>query len=253
MVRYSLLFGMVIILSLAGCSTEKQLLKVKLAQLHRFEANAADATSLAENGQFKPSNYDLYMKIDRKLVDAVLEPVNGMSTTLEASKRKVRFSVQSIQANFKPGTPEITIAATARDEQSGVEAIVDLDANLAISEDPERPGSLVGRVTATRIVPRIRGGLFDLTERRFVRDLLALEAMKITEKLPSFTLPTTSSFAVGTTGGVVDTGNIPTGNGSWMRGDVTYPESRISGQVVVKHVLVLSNGIHLFADVEGLQ
>lgn len=242
-----------VVIGTAGCNTNSALQKMRLSQLERFETNATVVNAAAVNGEYVPASYDLYLKVDRKLIDSVLQPMNGMQTTVDASGRKINLSLQSIEARFQPGTPEIAITATARDEQSGVEANVQMDANLVIAEDPENPGGLLGRVSATRIVPKIAWGPFDFTRRRFARDLLSLEAVKLTEKLPAFTLPTTGKFAVGAPAGVMDTGQIPTSSGSWMRGEVTYPASRISGQVVVKHILVLSNGIHVFADVEGLQ
>jgi hypothetical protein len=107
-------------------------------------------------------------------------------------------------------------------------------------------------VVATRIVPDLRWGVVSFSRARFVRTLLELESTRFTSKLPSVKLPLKRDFAFGEPAMTVDSGQIDTGNGSWMRGKISYPATATNGRFIVKNILFLKNGIHIFSVIEDL-
>jgi hypothetical protein len=143
------------------------------------------------------------------------------------------------------------VSALARDRKTGVTAGVDMDTRLLIERDSAQPATMYMRVVATRIVPRVSWGPFDLTRRRFVRRLLALEATRFTERLPRVSLPVSSTFSIGGPERT-QTVTLPAGEGT-VTGVVRFPDTQQRRAVVVKEILSLRNGVHLFADVETIR
>jgi hypothetical protein len=145
----------------------------------------------------------------------------------------------------------VTVAALARDKKTGIEAGVDMDTRLLIEPDSAQPAVMYMRVVATRIVPRVSWGPFHFTRNRFVRRLLALEATRFTERLPRFSIPVSSSFSVGGPEGA-QTVTLPAGEGT-VTGNIRFPATLQQRKVVVKELVSLRNGIHIFADVETIR
>lgn len=237
---------------LTGCSTERDLLRLQRDQLLRIEKNAMAVRQGVAQGSFDPRLYDAYLAVDADVFDRVLSTINGYSVEIEASGRPVTISVNAFAMNFRPGSPEIRLDAEAIDKRSGLKAAVKLDSRLIIEGDLQDPGKLKARIVATKIVPDLSWGPLNFTKARFVRSLLALEASRYTEKLPEMTLPVSSDFTFGSPAASVDSGRLDTGNGSWIRGNISYPDTVTSGRFVVKNILFLNNGVHLFAMVEGV-
>jgi hypothetical protein len=103
---------------------------------------------------------------------------------------------------------------------------------------------------ATRIVPRLRWGILDFTKWKFAKSLLTLEATQLTERIPRVQVPLRDEFRFG---GPAETRSIslPFKDGA-AAGNVTTPSTQIGGALVVKQILFLKNGVHIFANVEGM-
>lgn len=243
--------GLLAAFLLCGCNTRIQQLELQRDQLLRIESAARATRVAADSGEFDPAKYDFYLLLNRSVFDTVMTSFDGMTLAVPAGDRMVDFTVSSLRMGFRPGNPEVTLVATARDRESGLEAGVDLDTRLLIERDTTQGDALFLRVVATRIVPRVSWGAFDFTRRRFVKRLLALEATKFTERLPRIELPVKSDFRIGGPAST-QTVTMPTGNGSTITGTISFPRTEQSGAVAVKHILSLRNGIHLFANVEGM-
>ncbi|WP_396594124.1 hypothetical protein [Brevundimonas sp. R86498] len=236
--------------SLTACSTQTQLLTLQRDRLLHIEQRAIATRVQAEQMLFSPDDYDLYLSLNRSTFDAILEGFDGTTAEVELGGRAVEISLQNIRMAFRPGSPEVSIAATARDLSTGVEADLQMDSRMVLEGDLSRPDELSVRIIATRLVPNLRWGVFDLSRYRLARQLLTLEASSVTDRLPSVTLPLAHGFSIGapaTTRSVT----LPVGRGT-ITGDLTSPSTQIDGQIVVKHVVFLRNGVHIFANVEGV-
>lgn len=238
--------------ALSGCSTHLDLLELRRDQLLRLEESAKAVNVKAAAGEFDPSRYDLYLLLNRSIFEQTLGGISGTKVRVDAGGRDVEFTLTSVSMDFRPGAPVVSLNAMARDIKSGLEVEVYMDVRLVLEGDTAKPDELYLRFVATKLVPRIAWGPLDFTRSAFARDLLALEGGRFTERLPRMTLPLQNRFDVGAEGGTRPSGRLPTGNGSWIAGDVTYPGLRLSGSVAVKQVLFLGNGVHLFANVEGV-
>jgi hypothetical protein len=239
-------------LLLSGCSTTKQALELRRDQLLRIEKGALAARDLAVAGAYDREKYDAYLAIRPTLFDNILKEVSGSKFDVVANGRTIAVEVQTVRMAFRPGSPEISLVASVIDKRSGLSAAIDIDTRLILEGDPNHPDQMFARVTATRIVPKLAWGPLEFTKARFVRSLLALEATKFTERLPRFSVPVKSAFAFGEAAQDRATGRISTGGDSWIKGTVAIPSTLISGRFVVKHVVFLESGVHLFANVEGI-
>ena len=236
---------------LSGCTTNQQLLELKRDQLLSIERKVLATQAGIAQGSYDPEKYDLYLALDADVFDRVLAELTDQTFELEASGRQLSIVVRSVKMSFSPGNPQVKLDAYAVDRKSSVRADLLLDSRLLIEGDPTRPDTLRARIVATRMVPKLRWGVLDFTRARFVRALLELEAIRFTERLPTVGLPLKQDFGFGQAAMTVDSGEITTGNGSWIRGNISYPSTEVKGQFVVKNVLFLQNGVHLFATIEG--
>ncbi|KLE31984.1 hypothetical protein AAW01_11155 [Aurantiacibacter gangjinensis] len=237
---------------LAGCSTERDILELQLGRLQYLESNAQQVQIGIDQGSYDPARYDAYLALDVDVFQRVFSEVEGQTIEIDAGGRPLEITVGTFSTNFRPGSPEITLAANAVDLQSGIEAGIEIDTRIVLVRDPDRPEELTARIIATRMVPDLRWGPLNFTKARFVRSLLELEASKFTDSLPGVVLPLAQDFAFGADAQVIDTGRISTGNGSYIRGNINVPTTLTTGRFAVQNILFLENGVHVFANVEGL-
>lgn len=236
--------------SLAACSTQTQLLSLQRDRLLQVEHSATATSQNAQQMLYRPDDYDLYLSLNRSTFDTILGGFNGTRIEVAAGGRPIEITLKTIRMAFRPGSPEVSIDATARDVATGIEADLQMDSRLVLEGDLSRPDELSLRIVATRLVPNIRWGFFDLSRQRFARKLLTLEASRVTERLPTVTLPLAHDFSIGaplTTRSIT----LPVGGGT-ISGNLTVPSTEIDGRIVVKHVVFLRNGVHIFANVEGV-
>lgn len=237
-------------IGVSGCSTTRQSLELRRDQLVRLEQNARSLDEAAVAGEFDPSRYDAYLNIQPAFFEQMLKSFDGATATITASGRPIELRIASARMAFRSGSPELKLDVAARDVRSGLAVEVDSDARLILERDPAAPDMLYGSIAMTRMVPKAEWGPFEFTKAKFVRSLLSLEATKFTERLPKFAIPVSHRFAFGSPMAVQDSGQLATGNGSWIRGEVSIPSTRTDGVFAIKHIIFLKNGVHLFANVE---
>jgi hypothetical protein len=243
------LIAIAALIVLTGCSTRIHQLELQRDQLLRIEAATGEVRRSAEAGRFDPATYDAYLLLNRSVFDTLMAAFDNTTVEVMANGRPIDFTVSSMRLGFRPGHPDLTLAVVARDRQSRVEANVDLDARLLFEWDSAAAGPVHMRVVATRIVPRVRWGMFDFTRRAFVRRMLALEATRFTERLPRITLPVSSEFEIG---GPARTQviTLPAGEAT-ITGNISFPATQQKWAVSVEQILSLTNGVHIFANLEA--
>jgi len=247
-------FGALVLacVALGGCSTERELLQLNRDRLLAIEANAITVRDAIPRESYVPERYDVYFAMDADVFQRAFSEIEGLTFDVEAKARPIAISVDKFATEFRPGSPVISLAATAVDKRSGIEAGVDIDTRLVLTGDPANPAEMTARIYATRLVPDLKWGPLNFTRNRFARALLALEVSKLTDQFPAVRLPLTSEFTFGEPARSMDSGNIDTGNGSHIRGQITLPSTEVNGRFVVNNVLFLENGVHIFASVEGV-
>lgn len=238
-------------IALAGCATQAQTLDLRLAQLQRIEASDRAIAADVAAGAYDPAKYDFYLMLNRSLFDQLLRNLAGTTVELPFEGRTIELTLGQVAFDFRPGNSSASIAATAIDPVRKIQVGIALDAQLLVETDPAKPGALLLRPVVTRVDPQVSIGSLDLTRAKFVRSLIALKVTQYSEKLPQIALPVERSFAMGGPGGTRPTGRIDTGNGSWIEGNLTLPGSELSGRFVIAKILFLSNGVHLFANLEA--
>ena len=228
------------------------MLELRRDRLLQIEANAIQIRDAIPKGSFDPARYDVYLALDADVFQRAFSEIDGSRLEVMAKGRPITIQIDKFATIFRPGSPEISLTAKAIDQRSGVEAGISIDTRLVLTGDPAKPDELTARIHATRIVTDLRWGPLNFTKIRFVRSLLALEASKLTDQLPAMRLPLAREFSFGSPAQKFDSGQIPTGNGSWIRGEISLPSTETSGRFVVNNILFIENGVHLFASVEGL-
>jgi hypothetical protein len=248
-VKTKLLAGLAMAGLIAGCSTNVKLLEMRRDQLVTIETSAKGTRDLAAQGAYDPNRYDLYLMLNATVFDQLLAGFDGTKVTIDG-KRPIDITLGSIRMAFRPGYPDVTVNAKARDRKSGAVAELAIDIRLLVEGDPAKPDTLYLRPVATRIVPQLKWGILDLAKWRFAQRLLTLEATRVTEKVPRISIPVQNRFVIGGKASSQQT-RIDTGDG-YILGNVAYPSTEREAGIAVRHILFLKNGVHVFADVEGL-
>ncbi|MFD1613433.1 hypothetical protein ACFSCW_16655 [Sphingomonas tabacisoli] len=235
---------------LPSCSTEIRLLELQRSQLRTVDLASHQISVSASQQIFDPSKYDLFLFLNGVIFDQILAPFDGFQVTLDHG-RPIQITLASVRLAFRAGSPLLSIDASAKDIKTGLRARVRMDARFMIEGDAKRPDTLQLRLVATRFVPELKFGPLDFEKWIFLRELTELKATEMTAKLPPVPIPLKNDFGIGGKAGS-QTISFPTGNGSSVTGTLTYPDTYVSGAVRVQHVLFLKNGIHVYANVEGL-
>ena len=236
---------------LSACSTGMELLKLQRAQLLEIEKAALNVESYASGAHYDPGRYDLYLFLNSNSFNNILQAFDNLTFETDVGARRVAFTLDRVRTSFRPGYPDMIVAARARDIRTGIVARVEMDARWLVESDEQVTDRLFLRLVARRVVPDLAWGPFSLGKSRFARQLMQLEATKLTRNVPRLEIPVERKFDIGNDAGFVNLAGMRTGDGT-MDGRVSYPSTRIRGTIRICHVLFLKNGIHVFADVKGL-
>lgn len=248
--RLALAFAVGAAALLSACSTQTQILTLERDRLLRVEQGAMAVSENASQMLYRPADYDLYLALHRSTFETLLDRFSGTTVQVESGGRAIEVTLDTIRMDFRPGNPEVSIEARARDVRTGLEAELEMDSRLILEGDLSRPDELRLRIVATRLVPNLRWGFFDLSRHRFAHSLLTLEASKVTDRVPTVSLPLAHDFSIGAARATRRI-TLPVGDGT-ITGDLTTPSTRVDGRIAIKHVVFLRNGVHVFANVEGV-
>ncbi|MEP2990631.1 MAG: hypothetical protein ABJN65_02320 [Parasphingorhabdus sp.] len=224
-------------------------MELKRDNLGAISESLDDIKSQANSGSFDPSRYDLYLLLDTDIFNSAFKKFGEGSFTLAENNRPIRIDVSNIDFDSRAGNARFQIDASATDLRTNVTAGIKLDSRVII-ERINGDDALYVRLVATKLVPELRWGILNFAKSKFVKRLLELEATKITSKLPKVSIPINTEFKFGQPARTEVSGRLPTGNGSWIKGRISYPDTHIKSGIEVKHMIFLDNGIHLFANVE---
>lgn len=236
-------------LALSGCNTTTRLLRLERDNLVTIRDAERTVSANAAQQAYAPGNYDLYLFLNVGVFNGLLQQFDDFRFEVDAG-RPINVTLKRARFAFRPGYPSITIAAEARDPRTGVVAELEVAAGAVMETDPADPGRLLLRLVVTDAVPNLSWGPFELKKWALVRRLAQVEALQYSRRLPRVEIPVEREFVVGGPAGQQSI-NVPTGDGS-MTGTVAWPATLTNGSVAIKHLLFLPNGVHVFANVEGL-
>ena len=121
--------------SLAGCSTDRQLLELKRDRLLRIEQQVLATKIGVEQGSFDPRRYDVYLALDADIFERALGSFKGTTINFDASGRPIALTVQELQMKFRQGSPEVNLSVVAKDVRTGLTARLAMDSRLLHNED----------------------------------------------------------------------------------------------------------------------
>ena len=233
----------------ASCSTRTQVLRLERDNLLTIKQAETDIREQAVAATFDPAKFDLYLFLNATVFNQLLQGVDDYRFAVDGG-RPIDIHVASIRLDFRPGYPSVLITADATDRKTGIAAHLTLASAVIFQPHPTDPTKMQMRFVVSKVVPDLKWGPFQISRWLFARRLLQLQALQFSQRLPIVDLPLTRDFQIGGPAGqkVV---TVPAGNGS-MDVRVSWPATLSSGAVAIKHVLVLRNGLHIFANVEGI-
>lgn len=234
---------------LGACNTTTQLLTLERDNLVAIKKAETSIQVEAANATFDPAKFDLYLFLNAGVFNSLLQGIDDHRFSIDQG-RPIDIHVSQVRLEFRPGYPTVVITADATDRKTGLVAELTLASAVLIEPHPTDPKKLVMRFVVSDVVPNLKWGPFELNKWLFARRLMQLKGLEFSQRLPTVDVPITRDFQIGGPAGqqVV---NVPAGRGS-MDVQVNWPSTLSSGTIAIKHVLFLRNGLHLFANVEGM-
>lgn len=241
---FNLLAFFAVTFALVGCDTSRRVLQLELSQLREIERSQSLVAEDAANGVFDRRRYDVHLFLNSDVFESVLAQIGGV-TFVPDEAPQITVSIDPPELEFRPGYPQIEISAKAEHSGLGVQGDLTLAASLVLLDgEPKRLKAVV-----TDVEPNLRWRFFDLRYVEFIRQLAKIEVIEYSKQIPAVDLPAGTEFEFG--GSPFRDSITAQAGGSTIVGTVTAPGVGVKGRIVVEELLFLSNGVHLYANVEA--
>lgn len=230
---------------LTACgSTEHQLKQAQLTVLTEAQANTEALLARVQSHSIPVADYDIHAFFKMDVLNRALVGMSGLSLSLP-NDDSITVTLREIKLSSLGALPLVSIHGEAAkgDLQAEVEA------SGVLEPDPGTgPGAM--RIELLTFAPKIRWFWFEVTKARFAKNLIAAEALKLSDRLPRITLPLNQNLAFGAEASsmqhVVPTG----GNGSTLTLQITVPSTRRDRTLQVIDTVYANDGIHLFGRLQ---
>lgn len=227
---------------LAGCDTEDELLKQRIAMLKAEEAAIRDVqTQLQSANDFEgPGVASMFLSTALlnsvlAVADGVVVPVPNMEGTF--------VTLNSLRTDFRIGFPLVAVSADARKEGLAAKLSLVGTARLEATVEPGTPQKLALRVHVDSLVPRAQWSAFDFQLGGFVRDLAQVKLSDEARKVGTIRMPLETDLALALPAKItpVVLSGTPV--------NLSTPELSLKAKVAVTRILTLPDGLHVYAKI----
>lgn len=227
---------------LSGCasSTERQLLQDQIA-LHRRAVDASKQTLSQLQGSQGPGSYQVKFYISNGALNGALTALDNL--TIPIPEIDATANILSVRVADYGAFPTVTLRASATRDNLSVE--VEATAVLLPSEQAFNEF----RISLLAFTPKVSWYSFEVTKAKFIRDLLSLEVVKLTNRLPAITVPVDKQLAVGSAASTNSVRFQATDHPSFITMNVTSPTTQYSVRPANVRYYFL-DGIYIFGDLK---
>lgn len=245
----ALLCSIGIPLLLTGCGSTRQ--QLQLQEELRLRTQFDALTSLervletADDDRLVGSQSSVF--VSDELIDGLLMAADGISFPAPGLD-DVEIHVERVRTEFTTAVPRLRLEATA--SHSGLRVSLELSilAMLALEVDPADTRDALLKIYVEDMVPIAKWGPFSGKVRGFVRNLLAVEAQRLADELPTVTIPLRQEVDVNVPAATRQV-SMPMGSGE-LAGNLAIAGFDTAFVVRANHVVFLEDGLHLFLAVE---
>ena len=191
--RHGHLLSVMVIVSfaIAGCvtTTERQLLQSQIELNDRAIEQSHQLLSQLQSQSGGPGPYDAKAYVSTAILNDALSALNGLTFAIPGvanatgrvnQVRLIRYgTLPAIVLDAQAIKSDLTIQVTATAALSPVGG----------------PGNL--KLSILSFVPDVRWSWIDFTKSKFIRELLAVEVSKITDRMPVIHLPANGNVTLG--------------------------------------------------------
>jgi hypothetical protein len=232
------------VLLLAGCvtTTEKQLLQSQIDLHNRAIAQSQRTLAQLKNDAGGPGSYDAKAFISTTVVNKALDALGGITFPIPGIANATG-RLNQVQLLRYGTVPAILLDAEAK--KSDLTIKIKATAVL-IPTDP--PGDL--KLSILSFVPDVQWSWIDFTKSQFIRELLAVQASNLTERMPLIHLPTKGTVALGGPAMDQEITFQLTPNPSYMTMHIHIPATEWDPTYQNVRYYFLGDGLYVFGDLK---
>ena len=245
---FLLLIAALLLIWLFGWSdTSLQLKQLKLEALKARAKAMEDLTAFLKEHPQPEKAGEIHLFLAESTLNDVLSGVKGLEIPLE-QPRETRLKILKTELDFAGNLPAVNMVI-----QASKPGLPELDlvvrGEVDISLAAEQRDHALGRIRLVALVPKARWHWLQFRLKGYVRELLVLKVRELSEKMPDFTIPLKTEFAV----------NLPTSQehlsfaveDGAISGVLSLPAFAVQRTLALKHALFLDEGVHLFFNLES--
>lgn len=229
-------------LCLTSCiqSTYDELLRSRIALHERAIEQSRNTLGQLQSGGAGQHQFRIFIAND--VVNRALAVLDGRTIRVP-DQPDIVATLRSARLSQYGSLPAVTLIASAR--RGSLTADVTLTAILL---GTEVPGEM--RLGVVSFVPDIRWGWLELTKARFVRDLLAVNLDRLSERLPAIRLPIERQIALGGPAYSHDFRFKTSNHPSHLTMRVAVPSTQWRARLTNFRYFFVRDGIYLFGDIQ---
>ena len=228
-------------LFLGGCDTQDQLQKQKVDAIEQEQKMLSDLLQWVKSGNADKDSLKAF--VSAKTVDNLLTGLDNTVVQLP-NTNGAQLTLQHIKTEFTVGFPRLTIDASV--EKSGVRIAASVLATLEAYVDNAQPDQLFLQVHVDSLVPVVSWSFLNFKISGIVRDLAEVKLNAFLNGpggLGKVSVPLSQNFAI-----EIPAKSTPkTFPGAIVL--VSTPKMTIPVAAKIERIVYLSDGIHLFGEV----
>lgn len=240
------LLSTAIIILLTGC-LQRQLLRLEISQRQDTLQEMGTTSAYLETSPELSAGYDGKVFISEASLNDFLSGMDGYEIPLESPK-KATITLERTRLDFKDGSSDVSVEATARREGWPVSVKLRIDAQLVVTVNPEGKHLEVG-FRVKKILPDVRLSIFRFREWWFSQSLMRVKSQSYFDTLPKLKVELKPEFEIDlkrTNESVVDTNKKK----GWIKLRTKSPGVHLKYKYVPLIAAPLDDGLHVFLKLE---
>ena len=227
---------------LSACAnTERELLTSQIALRDAAIEDSGRLLRVLQQTGGSAGSYDYRLYLALEPLNSALAVLNG--TKIEIPELGATITWKSATIERYGVLPAATLSGSAARDRLDIEVVA-----TAVLVPTGTPGELRPRILS--FTPRVFWSSIEFTKAKFVRDLLTVELNKVTDKLPTISLPLDQSIVLGGPSYSWDIRFQVTDRPAFIVGRVTIPSTEWITKLQNVRYYFVRDGVYVFGELQ---
>lgn len=236
-------------LFIGGCQSTKKLeLEGQLNVLRTASLATTNTLDGIRSGKLPPQS-DIYLFFSYSAINQALARIDNYSFPAPG-KPDIQINIKSVRVSAIGSSPVLNAEASATNGTLSA----DITLGMILIPESTSSGKPALRMKVLSFSPKVRWWIFEFTKAKFVQSLLAVEANKLTDKMPVIELPVSQELKLGAPESknrksIILIGEEPEERAT-LTLDITTPSTLRQRELTVVNYLFMDKGLHVYGDLK---